>query len=158
MRKITVRMATEADIDAIHALFLDRFPFLQACAEKARLDVFNRVTRQDSATVVAILDDQLVAVARGYENQGLYLMNSICTASGLTLINSGRAIMALLPYFVEVCISHARTLGMARAFYATQVSSIAALVPKLCRINSYTILPGQHGDEEGFWIVPVEAQ
>lgn len=158
MGKITVRMAVEADIDAIHALFLDRFPFLQECADKARLDVFNRITREDSATVVAMLDGQLAAVARGYENQGLYLMNSICTAPGLSLVNSGRAIMGLLPYFVDVCIGHAKRLGMAKAFYATQVGSIAALVPKLCKINGYTISPGQHGGEEGFWIVPVEAR
>lgn len=156
MGKITVRKATESDIDTVHTLFLERFPFLRSCADKARLDVVNRITRPDSLTVVAELDDHVVAVARGYENQGLYLMNSICTASGLSLINSGRAMMALLPYFVEVCIWHAKTLGMVRAFFSTQVGSLAVLVPTLCKINGYTLLPGEHGGEDGFWIVPVE--
>jgi len=158
MRRGFEVLAVESDIDAIHALFLTRFPFLQECADKARLDILNRITREDSATVVALLDGLLTAVARGNENQGLYLMNSICTAPGLSLVNSSRVIMALLPYFVDVCVDHSKRLGMAKAFYSTQIGSIAALVPRLCRINGYTISPGQHGGEDGFWIVPVEAQ
>lgn len=140
------------DVTAIFHLFLERFSFLQECADKARQDVINRVTKEDSVTVVALLGDKVVGVARGYENKGLYLMNSICTAPSLSLVNSGRTMLALLPYFIDTCIAHSKKLGLAKAFYATQVGSLVTLVPRLCKINGYKVSPGIHEGEEGFWI------
>lgn len=153
MERIAVRVATLDDVAAILELFLERFPFLQEVADKARQDVINRVTKEDSVTVVAVLGGEIVGVARGYENKEIYLMNSICTSSALSLVNSGRTMLALLPFFMDTCISHSKKLGLTKAFYGTQVGSLASLVPKLCMLKGYTLEPGSHGGEEGFWIV-----
>lgn len=140
------------DVSSIFHLFLERFPFLHECADKARQDAINRVTKEDSVTIVAMMGDKLVGVARGYENKGIYLMNSICTAPSLSLVNSGRTMLTLLPYFIETCIAHSKSLGLTKAFYSSQVGSLASLVPKLCKINGYNLNHGVHEGEDGFWI------
>jgi hypothetical protein len=153
MNDIMIRRADEKDADSILTLFLEQFPFLRECADRALQDVVYRIERPDSVTVVAVRGEQLMGVARGYEQNSIYLMNSICTASSLSLLDRSRVLLALLPYFIRTCIAHAEQLGITKAFYGTDVKSLARLVPMLCNINGFCLTPGHYNEEDGFWIM-----
>ncbi len=152
MNEFVIRLAETQDTDSILSLFLDQFPFLRECADRARKDIIYRITRADSVTVVAVRQEQVLGVARGYENSGIYLMNSICTASSLSFIYRSRVLLTLLPFFIHTCIAHAEKLGMKKAFYSTDVKSLARLAPMLCNLNGFCLTPGHCNDEDGFWI------
>lgn len=152
MNDITIREADEKDADSLLTLFLEQFPFLRECADRARQDVVYRIKRPDSVTVVAVRKEQIIGVARGYEQNSIYLMNSICTPSSLALLHRSRVILALMPFFIRTCISHAEQLGTTKAFYGTDVKSLARLAPMLCNLNGFCLTPGHYDDEEGFWI------
>lgn len=152
MNDIEIRLANVQDTDSILAIFLDRFPFLQDVQERARKDVTYRVTREDSITIVAVGNGSILAVARGYEQQGIYLMNSICTATSISVITRSQIMMMMMPFFVNTCISHAGRLGLSKAFYSTQVKSLARLIPLICNLNGYILSAARHNEEEGFWI------
>jgi hypothetical protein len=156
MSHIDIRLASVQDTDSILALFLDRFPFLREVQDRARQDVVYRVTRDDSITVVAVGDAGVLGVARGYEQQGIYLMNSICTASSISVLTRSQILMKMLPYFVNTCIAHAGRLGLSKAFYSTEVKSLARLVPLLCNLNGYALSAARHNDEDGFWITKTD--
>ncbi len=152
MNDIMIRRADEKDADSILTLFLEQFPFLRGCADRAFQDVVYRIERPDSVTVVAVHGEQVMGVARGYEQNSIYLMNSICTASSLSLLHRSRVVLTLLPFFIRTCSAHAEQLGIKKAFYGTDVKSVARLVPMLCNINGFSLTPGHHNDEDGFWI------
>lgn len=156
MSKFDIRLAEVGDTDSISELFLEQFPFLKDCEDGARKDVLHRLTREDSVTVVASSEGRILGVARGYEHESVYLMNSICTSSSISLLVRSRVLLALLPFFVKTCIKHAEKLGLAKAFYSTEVKSLSRLVPVLCDFNKFYLTPGNHNGEEGFWISRAE--
>ena len=157
MNNIEIRLAGINDTDAILALFLDRFPFLREVEDRARKDVAYRVTRDDSITIIAMDGGRLVGVARGYEQQGVYLMNSICTTTSVSVLTRSYILMKMLPFYMNECISHAGRLGLSKAFYSTEVKSLARLIPMLCNMGGYTLSAARHNDEDGFWITKAGA-
>lgn len=152
MMNVTVRTAFLDDAESILALFLQQFPFLRECKERALKDVIHRIERDDSMSVVAVSDGHVVGVARAYEQNGIYLMNSMCTSSSMSLIHRSAVLMSLIPFFIRSSIEHAESLGLTKAFYGTDIKSIARLVPVLCNINGYSSAPGHYESEDGFWI------
>ncbi len=152
MEAITTRRASPEDAPAIHALFLEQFPFLEEVRERALKDVHFRIEDPSSVTVVAVSDRGVLAAARGYRQGDIYLMNSICAASRDNLLARTRAIARLMPFYVETCLSHARGLGLTRAFYGTDSRSLARLVGVLCSRKGLAIEEASHGGRRGFWI------
>ncbi len=152
MSAFAVRLATTEDVDQIHAIFLEQFPFLEVVSDKAREQARQRVLRSDSRTVVACDDTGVAAVARGYELDGVYLMNSICTAKRLSLGERLESMMKLLPQYASIALEHARELSLERAFYSTRVPSVVAIGRALCKDLDLFFEEGEHAGEQGFWI------
>lgn len=152
MNSINIRLAENRDADSILKLFLKQFPFLQECEDKARKDVNYRITEDDSVTIVAEYKDQVVGVARGHKNKDIFLMDSICTLSSSSLAYRSKVLLAMLPFYVKTCISHAEKLGLTTAFFGSDVKSLVRLGSILCDLNGFSLTPGIHNEKNGFWV------
>ena len=152
MSRIHVRLAEVTDSDSILQIFLKQFPFLQKCQEKARKDIVFRITEDSSFTAVAVHDEEVVGVARGHENKGIYLMDSICTLSTSSLVYRSKIVLTMLPFYIETCIEQADRLGLSTMFYGSDTKSMARLGPVYCKLHGYRFSHGEHDRRKGFWI------
>lgn len=149
---IDIRLATQNDVDGIFNLFLEQFSFLKDVSDRAYKDVVYRIEDECSMTVVATEQDNVIAVARGYKENDVYVMNSICASSDASLVDRAKIMMRMMPFYVETCIEHVGKLKLEKAFYATESKTLARLVKMLCVQNNLAIETGVYDDSDGFWI------